>query len=166
MVSVLLDFWETIVSKCTHRSQFTAYVWFISELFGAKGQIIHFLTLGRAMNRLLATGCRGGANWRRHHNIGENDIIFGHINIQSLKPKLIDIRHDICKVYGFDILALCETLLSPNVPDRLINIDGYKLFRRDRPRSMNLPRGRGCVAVLVRDNLNFELLADNLSCEH
>ncbi|KAF0306145.1 hypothetical protein FJT64_022284 [Amphibalanus amphitrite] len=80
------------------------------------------------------------------------------LNIQSYKPKLHDIRNDIHDVYGFDVLALCETWLAPPVPDRLVGVSGYRLFRRDRPVSSSLPRGRGGVAVLVRDSLSCELL--------
>ncbi|KAF0306484.1 hypothetical protein FJT64_022025 [Amphibalanus amphitrite] len=67
-------------------------------------------------------------------------------------------RHDIQDVYGFDILAICESWLTPNVPDRLLGVSGYRLYRRDRPAELGLPRGRGGVAVLVRDTLSCELL--------
>ncbi|KAF0296725.1 hypothetical protein FJT64_005817 [Amphibalanus amphitrite] len=76
----------------------------------------------------------------------------------SYKPKLPDMRHDIQDVYGFDILAICESWLTPNVPDRLLGVSGYRLYRRDRPAELGLPRGRGGVAVLVRDTLSCELL--------
>ena len=56
------------------------------------------------------------------------------------------------------MLALCETWLTPNVPDRLLELSGYKLFRRDRPKGLSLPKGKGGVAVLVRDSLSCELL--------
>ena len=103
-------------------------------------------------------GRRGGANWRRHGGTGADQLIVGHLNVQSYKPKLPDMRHDIHEVYGFDILAICETWLTPNVPDRLLGVSGYRLYRRDRPAELGLPRGRGGVAVLVRDSLSCELL--------
>ena len=102
-------------------------------------------------------GRRGGVNWRRHGDTG-SDLLIGHLNIQSYKPKLPDIRHDIQQVYGFDVLSLCETWLTPNVPARLLSVTGYALYRRDRPAELNLPRGKGGVAVLVRDELNSELI--------
>ena len=80
------------------------------------------------------------------------------VNIQSFKPKIHDLRNDINEVYSFNILALCETWLTPSVPDRLIGVSGYKLYRRDRPSDSGLPKGKGGVAVLVRDNLACELL--------
>ncbi|KAF0290752.1 hypothetical protein FJT64_011015 [Amphibalanus amphitrite] len=76
----------------------------------------------------------------------------------SYKPKLHDLRNDIHDTYGFDVLALCETWLAPPVPDRLVGVSGYRLFRLDRPATSSLPRGRGGVAVLVRDSLSCELL--------
>ena len=82
----------------------------------------------------------------------------GHLNVQSLKPKLPDLRADIHSTYGFDVLALSETWLAPNIPDRLVRVDGYKLYRGDRPDELNLPKGRGGVAVLVRDGLKSECL--------
>ena len=102
-------------------------------------------------------GQRGGVNWRRHGNTG-SDLLIGHLNIQSYKPKLPDIRHDIQQVYGFHVLSLCETWLTPNVPDRLLSVSGYKLYRRDRPAELKLPRGKGGVAVLVREEFSSELI--------
>ena len=102
-------------------------------------------------------GSRSGANWRRHGDTGTDQLIIGHLNIQSYKPKLHDLRNDIHDTYGFDVLALCETWLTPPVPDRLIGVNGYKLHRRDRPAGSSLPRGKGGVAVLVRDSLTCEL---------
>ena len=37
-------------------------------------------------------------------------------------------------------------------------MDGYQLFRRDRPATSRLPRGRGGVAVLVRDCLRVQVV--------
>ena len=102
-------------------------------------------------------GQRGGVNWRRHGNTG-SDLLIGHLNIQSYKPKLPDIRHDIQQVYGFQVLSLCETWLTPNVPARLLSVSGYTLYRRDRPAKHKLPRGKGGVAVLVREELSSELI--------
>ena len=102
-------------------------------------------------------GQRGGVNWRRHGNTG-SDLLIGHINIQSIKPKLPDIRNDIHQVYGFDILSFAETWTTPNVPARLLSVSGYTLHRRDRPVESKLPRGKGGVAVLVREGLSSELI--------
>ena len=111
---------------------------------------------GRGTSR--RRGSRGGVNWRRHGDTGAQQLIIGQLNIQSYKPKIHDLRNDIRDVYGFDVLALCETWLTPSVPDRLMGVEGYKLYRRDRPANIGLPKGRGGVAVLVRDSLSCELL--------
>ena len=97
-------------------------------------------------------------NWRRHGDVTTDQIIIGHLNVQSLKPKLPDVRNDIHHVYGFDVLMLAETWLSANVPNRLLTVSGYKMFRCDRPASSRQPKGRGGVAVLVRDHLRCEKL--------
>ena len=44
------------------------------------------------------------------------------------------------------------------MPDRLLTVSGYKLYRRDRPADLNLPKGKGGVAVLVRDTQSSELI--------
>ena len=83
------------------------------------------------------------------------ELLICQINVQSLKPHLPDFR---LIVDQYDILALCESWLSSNVPQRLLTVDGYQLFRRDRPATSRLPRGRGGVAVLVRDCLRMQVV--------
>ena len=103
-------------------------------------------------------GRRGGANWRRHGETSADQFIIGHLNIQSMKPKMPDLCSDIHRTYGFDVMALAETWLTPNVPDRLLTVSGYKLYRSDRPSGSHLPKGKGGVAVLVRDCYKCEQL--------
>ena len=76
-------------------------------------------------------------------------------NEASIKPKLPELRLDI---HQYDAVALSETWLSPSVPLRLLTVDGYQLLRRDRPATSRLPRGRGGVAVLVRDCLQVRVI--------
>lgn len=128
----------------------------VSEVISASAPTGGTRRGGRGASR--RRGRRGGANWRRHGDTESHQLIIGQLNIQSYKPKLPDLRQDIDGVYGFDVLALCETWLTPNVPDRLIGVSGYKLFRGDRPTRLSLPKGKGGVAVLVRDSLSCELL--------
>ena len=84
--------------------------------------------------------------------------MIGQLNIQSIKPKLIDIRHDLSHVHDFHLLALSETWLSPNIPNRLLTIDGYTSYRCDRPKTSRLPKGYGGVALLARTDINVEVL--------
>ena len=53
-------------------------------------------------------------------------------------------------MYDFDILALSELWLLPSVPNRLISINGYNLYRADRPVASSLAKGHGGVAILVK----------------
>ena len=74
------------------------------------------------------------------------------------QPKLIDLRHDLSHVHDFHLLALSETWLAPNIPNRLLTIDGYTLYRCDRPKTSRLPKGYGGVALLARDDISVEVL--------
>ena len=103
----------------------------------------------RRGRRSRARGSRGGARWRKPGGGPRNDeLLIAQLNIQSIKPKLPELRLDI---HQYDAVALSETWLSRSTPLRLLTVDGYQLFRRDRPATSRLPRGRGGVAVLVRD---------------
>ena len=82
----------------------------------------------------------------------------GHLNIESLKPKVPDLRTDITDLYGFHVLGLAETWPTANVPSRLLYIPGYKLYRADRPPNSRLPAGHGGVAILVSDTLEVTIL--------
>ena len=83
------------------------------------------------------------------------ELFIAQINIQSMKPKLPELR---LLAHQYDAIAISESWLSPDVPQRLLNIDGYQLFRRDRPATSRLPRRRGGVAVLVRDSLHVRVI--------
>ena len=96
--------------------------------------------------------------WRRHGDGSRDTVIVGQINVRSLKSKIPDMRSDISDVYGFDVLAICETWLSPKVPSRLLAISGYRLYRSDRRNDRGLARGHGGVALLVRDAYRVEVL--------
>ena len=83
------------------------------------------------------------------------ELAIAQINIQSMKPKLPELR---LLAHQYDAIAISESWLSPRVPQRLLTIDGYQVFRRDRPAASRLPRGKGGVAVLVRDSLHVRVL--------
>ena len=110
----------------------------------------------RRGRRSRRRGRRGGARWRRPDaGLRSGELLIGEINVQSLKPHLPDLR---LAVHQYDVVALCETWLSSNVPRRLLSIDGYQLFRCDRPVTSRLPRGRGGVAVLARQCLRVQVI--------
>ena len=85
--------------------------------------------------------------------------------MQSLKPKLPDLRLELSTVTDYDILAISETWLTANVPTRLLTVSGYQLHRCDRPRTSRLAKGHGGVALLSRDAYDVTVLptpaADN-----
>ena len=96
--------------------------------------------------------------WRRHGDVGDGHLIIGQLNVQSLLSKLPDIRVDIDDQFSFDVFILSETWLSPNTPDRLISVSGYKIVRQDRPRRGRLASGHGGVAICVRESFETERL--------
>lgn len=56
-----------------------------------------------------------------------------------------------------DIIAIGESWLNKSVSNKLINIDGYKVYRSDRNFKMkNVKRGGGGVCVYVRENLKVK----------
>ena len=42
-------------------------------------------------------------------------------------------------MYDFDVLALSELWLLPSVPNRLVSVDGYNLYRVGRPQPVASP---------------------------
>ena len=75
-------------------------------------------------------------------------IRIGSINVQSLKPKLIDLASDLHHL-DYDIIAISETWLRPSTPTRLLIIPGYTLHRADRPDN----RGYGGVAIATKQSI-------------
>ena len=61
--------------------------------------------------------------------------------IQSLKPKLPELRIDLCEVHRLDLLALSETWLTDSIPSRHLKIDGYTLHRHDLLQTSKLMSG-------------------------
>ena len=55
---------------------------------------------------------------------------------------------------GFHVLAQNETKVDNDVPDQIIDIDGYKIECKDRT-----SRG-GRIAIYIRDYLNFTVRRD------
>ena len=90
---------------------------------------------------------------RRHRRswtdvAGPRELKLCALNIQSLKPKSVELRDEIER-FSYDFVALCETWLKPITPNRLLAFPGYVIKRCDRPWA---PRGYGGVAILFREN--------------
>ena len=76
-------------------------------------------------------------------------LTVGLLNIQSLKPKLLELTDQLHRG-SYDLMALNETWLRPSTPNRLLVLPGYRLFRADRPDG----RGYGGVALVARDSIS------------
>ena len=67
--------------------------------------------------------------YNRKQNKG---VKIGHLNIRSLLKKIDEIKILIHQ-NSFDILAISETWLSDKIPNELVNIPGFNVYRNDRP---------------------------------
>ena len=78
------------------------------------------------------------------------------MNIRSLKNKtqFIEITNFI-KLNNVDVLTLSETWLNTTTKNYEIEIEGYKLFRLDRPRKKG---GGGCA--YIRHNIKASVIKD------
>ena len=79
-------------------------------------------------------GRRRGANGWQSADI-RSSILIGAINIQSIKPKLPELNHELHELNKrrYDLLSVTETWLKPSTPSRLLSFPGYRVFRADRP---------------------------------
>ena len=75
-----------------------------------------------------------------------------HLNVRSLLPKIDTIKIWIQKTET-DILVLSETWLNKSVSDQDIFINGYNVFRCDRPR-----KGGG-VAIYIKNKFHATVLS-------
>ena len=85
---------------------------------------------------------------RRLTKTANTGLLIGVLNIQSLKPKLLELTEELNR-HDFDACLLAETWLRPSTPNRLLVIPGYSLSRVDRPDGS----GYGGVAVLSKTDM-------------
>ena len=69
-------------------------------------------------------GPRGGRIWRVGERTGQ--LYVAQLNIQSMKPKLLELRHDIAQ-HDYDVVVLCETWLKSTTHNRLIPVPGWRV---------------------------------------
>ena len=74
-----------------------------------------------------------------------NNFSIGHYNIQSLLNKVDLIG---AELINFDIICLTKTWLDRRTIDDALNLEGYKLFRRDRDGDYH-----GGVCVYIKNNV-------------
>ena len=80
-------------------------------------------------------------------------VCFAALNVRSLKPKILSLRHDL-NFFDCDVCVLSETWLKPEISSRYVNFPGYTLTRADRPDG----RGYGGVAVLCKSDFKIRKL--------
>ena len=82
-------------------------------------------------------------------------ITIGHINVNSLRNKLISIEELIKS--KLDIFLVSETKIDHSFPNQQFSIDGYKTYRRDRNNF-----GLGLLLYLIENILRRELTAEQI----
>ena len=75
------------------------------------------------------------------------EYIMANLSVNSLPSKFEEIKEWLTEGV-FDILSIQETKIDRTFPNSQFHVDGYKLFRRDRP------KGGGGLAVFIRDNIS------------
>ena len=85
--------------------------------------------------------------------------MIGSLNIQSLRPKLLELS-EVLHRQKYHVMMLTETWLKPAVPNRLLVLPGYTIHRVDRPDG----RGYGGVAVVAREDLSVTPLKPASVC--
>ena len=86
-------------------------------------------------------------DWKLFNKRG---LHFLHININSLLPKIDEIRY-FTKKSNAAVIGITESKLDKSVLDSEINIDGYEVLRCDRNRN------GGGVACYIREDIGFDV---------
>ena len=84
---------------------------------------------------------------------GSNNMKVAHINIRSIRNKIEEVKL-LLYVCRFDILAITETHLNRKISNNQLEIENYKMVRRDRSLGMV---GGGCL-VYIANHLCFTRL--------
>ena len=75
-------------------------------------------------------------------------------NVNGIRGQHDQHKHLLATNTGFNVLAINETKVEYDLPNQIIDIDGYKIERKDRT-----SRG-GVVAVYLRDHLIYTVRRD------
>jgi len=74
-----------------------------------------------------------------------------HLNCRSILSQYDVFRDFVCGA-EYDIVALTETWLRPDVTDSVVEIPGFSFIRHDRP-----THGGG-VAMYIRESIQFQVI--------
>lgn len=83
-----------------------------------------------------------------------------HINVRSLTAHFLNFV-DYFSTKDYDVIAVSETWLTPNILTDDISLDGYTFLRRDRNRA---GRGGG-VGIYIKNNYQYISLENNENIE-
>ena len=95
---------------------------------------------GTRRGRRVPSARRRGRRAQRWFGNQPTVFLIGHLNIQSLKPKILDLPAELDK-FKYDLFSLNESWLRPDTPSRLLVAPGYQLLRADRPDQGNRTTG-------------------------
>ena len=100
-------------------------------------------------------------------------LLVTHLNVRSLWNK-IDLIRSTFKDFYVDIITFSETWLVNEIPDGLVDIEGYELYRNDRNWTQNgsdLIKKGGGVCTYIKNDLKTrsghiaEIAASNADIE-
>ena len=82
--------------------------------------------------------------------------LHSNINICHLKPKLDEVKLLLSSGNNVDVLGICETFLNKNVDEKTINIDSYKIERKDRENCNMLDKIQGGgIIIYIAVHVNY-----------
>ena len=83
-------------------------------------------------------------------------IHIGNLNIRHLKPKVDDVKVFLNKENNIDIFGVCETFLNKTIDTTTLNIDGFKIERKDRD-DCNLieTNNGGGIVIYISNHINY-----------
>lgn len=94
-------------------------------------------------------------------NINNNNFLrVTHVNVNSLREHFDEINVLLIEK-KIDVLSICETWLTPDLDDNIVQIPGYLMVRNDRGLESSKKRAYvqgGGVAFYIRIGINYKLL--------
>lgn len=86
-----------------------------------------------------------------HHLSPMKGVKMAFLNIRSLLTNINSLKHELDNVV-LTALGISETWLNTKIPDLLVNVNGFNIFRLDR----SISKRGGGVAIFVRSDLAVE----------
>lgn len=89
--------------------------------------------------------------------ISESRLLLAHVNVQSLlaSTHLTDFK-ELFREFPCNIICISESWLSPDIPDDMVGLDDYVIFRNDR-----IGRMGGGVAMYVHRSFKSRIVASS-----